>query len=54
VKVSVEVDPARLRPADVPYLVGDPTRALAECGWQTKLTLAQTLTDVLEGWRAEA
>ena len=52
VKVIVEVDPARLRPADVPYLVGDPTRALAECGWQTRLPLAQTLVDVLAGWRA--
>ena len=52
VAVRVEVDPARLRPADVPYLVGDPSLAASECGWTVTLPLEQTLRDVLDDWRA--
>jgi GDP-4-dehydro-6-deoxy-D-mannose reductase len=54
VPVRVEVDPARLRPADVPYLVGDPTLAARDCGWSVTRPLADTLRDVLEDWRARA
>ena len=52
VSVRIEVDPARLRPADVPYLVGDPTRIATECGWRVTRPLERTLEDVLESWRA--
>jgi GDP-4-dehydro-6-deoxy-D-mannose reductase len=49
--VRVEVDPARLRPADVPWLVGDPSLAARECGWSVKIPLEDTLRDVLDDWR---
>jgi GDP-4-dehydro-6-deoxy-D-mannose reductase len=49
--VRVEVDPARLRPADLPYLVGDPSRTRDECGWSVTRPLAETLADVLAEWR---
>lgn len=51
VPVRVEVDPARLRPADVPYLVGDPSRAASECGWRVRIPFETTLADVLEDRR---
>ena len=54
VKLAVEVDPARLRPADTPWLVGDPTLALEEVGWRVERPLEATLRDVLEEWRATA
>jgi GDP-4-dehydro-6-deoxy-D-mannose reductase len=54
VKLAVEVDPARLRPADTPWLVGDPTLALEEVGWKVERPLEATLRDVLEEWRASA
>lgn len=54
VEVRVEVDPARLRPADVPYLVGDPSRVQRDTGWQATRSLAQTLSDVLDEWREAA
>jgi len=52
--VRIEVDPARVRPADVPYLVGDPTRMRRDTGWSPVRSLDQTLGDVLEEWRARA
>jgi GDP-4-dehydro-6-deoxy-D-mannose reductase len=48
VPIRIEVDPARFRPADVPYLVGDPGRIAAEVGWRARIPLEQTLADVLE------
>jgi len=54
VRIRIEVDPARLRPADVPWLVGDPALAARELGWSVRRTLADTLRDVLDDWRARA
>ena len=52
VKLTVEVDPARLRPADTPWLVGDPSLTTAEVGWSVRRPFATTLGDVLAEWRA--
>jgi GDP-4-dehydro-6-deoxy-D-mannose reductase len=51
VKIRIEVDPARLRPADIPWLVGDPTLVARDTGWRVRLPLSDTLRDVLEDWR---
>ncbi len=51
VPVRIEVDPARLRPADLPYLVGDPEHMAADCLWRVARPLEQTLADVLAQWR---
>jgi GDP-4-dehydro-6-deoxy-D-mannose reductase len=51
VPVRIEVDPARLRPADLPYLVGDPSRIERDCGWRVTRPFAETLGDVLAEWR---
>jgi GDP-4-dehydro-6-deoxy-D-mannose reductase len=49
-RVEVRVDPQRLRPADVPVLVGDPSR-LRAVGWTPGHGLDETLSDLLEDWR---
>jgi GDP-4-dehydro-6-deoxy-D-mannose reductase len=51
VPIRVVIDPARLRPNDVPVLLGDPTRIRAELGWAPVIPLQQTLHDLLEYWR---
>jgi GDP-4-dehydro-6-deoxy-D-mannose reductase len=51
VQVRIEVDPARLRPADMPWLVGDPSLAERDTGWRVERPLADTLRDVLDEWR---
>ena len=52
VKVRVEQDPARLRPSDVPGLVGDASRFRERTGWTPEIPLSQTLADLLAYWRA--
>lgn len=49
--VDVECDPARLRPAEIPALVGDPTRFSEHVGWRPTIPFRQTLLDTLEYWR---
>jgi GDP-4-dehydro-6-deoxy-D-mannose reductase len=50
-RVEVQVEPERLRPADVPAQVGDPSRLRAATGWEPRIALERTLADLLEDWR---
>lgn len=50
--VEIRLDSERLRPSDVPALVGDPGRLVEATGWQPVLSLERTLRDLLEDWRA--
>jgi len=52
--VSVEQDPARLRPSDIPFAVGDSLRLRTETAWQLRFSLRETLKALLEDWRAQA
>ncbi|MCI0673913.1 MAG: GDP-mannose 4,6-dehydratase, partial [Myxococcaceae bacterium] len=47
VEARVEVDPARLRPVEIPTLSGSPAK-LEALGWRQEHTLDQALMDVLE------
>jgi GDP-4-dehydro-6-deoxy-D-mannose reductase len=51
VRVDVRVEAARLRPLDVPALVGDPTRIESTTGWKPHVPLESTLRYLLEYWR---
>lgn len=50
-RVEVRVDPDRLRPSDIPVLVGDPARLRAATGWEPRIPLERTLGDLLDFWR---
>ena len=50
-KVSVQEDPTRLRPSDVPHLVGDASKIQKALGWRTEIPFEQTLKDLLDYWR---
>jgi GDP-4-dehydro-6-deoxy-D-mannose reductase len=52
VKVEVHVDPARLRPSDLPVLVGDPSRLRAATGFAPSGELDRALADLLSDWRS--
>lgn len=51
-EVRVEQDPEKLRKVDIPYLVGDSGKIMAQTGWEPSIPLKQTLTDLLDYWRA--
>jgi GDP-4-dehydro-6-deoxy-D-mannose reductase len=54
VPVRVRVDPARLRPNDVPLLLGNPARIETELGWRPEIPLDRTLDDLLNDWRSRS
>jgi GDP-4-dehydro-6-deoxy-D-mannose reductase len=49
--VAVEVDEGRIRPSDVPLLVGDNTKFTAQTGWRPEIPFDRTLSDILDYWR---
>jgi GDP-4-dehydro-6-deoxy-D-mannose reductase len=51
-RIVYEIDPARLREVDIPFLAGDNRKIRRETGWEPKIPLARTLGDLLEYWRA--
>jgi GDP-4-dehydro-6-deoxy-D-mannose reductase len=51
--IEVEIDPQRVRPSDIPWLVGDPTKINTEVGWHAEIPLEQTLGDLLDWWRRQ-
>lgn len=53
VAITVEQDPARLRPADTPLVVGDNTRLVTDTGWAPSIPLETTLADIMAWWREE-
>jgi GDP-4-dehydro-6-deoxy-D-mannose reductase len=50
-KIEVRVEPTKVRPLDIPVLVGDCSRLRMLTGWEPRIPLDQTLRDVLEWWR---
>jgi GDP-4-dehydro-6-deoxy-D-mannose reductase len=52
IKVEVHVDPARLRPSDLPVLVGDPGRLREATGFAPSGDLSGALKNLLADWRA--
>ncbi len=49
--ISVEPDPERMRPVDVPVIAANIAH-MRECtGWQPQIPLELTLREVLNDWR---
>jgi GDPmannose 4,6-dehydratase len=46
-RVVVEVDPFYFRPTDIEGLVGDPTKAKKELGWETKISFEQLVKEMV-------
>jgi GDP-4-dehydro-6-deoxy-D-mannose reductase len=51
-KIEVRQDRLRLRPSDVPVLLGDRTKFTKATGWEPVIPFEQTLRDMLDFWRA--
>jgi GDP-4-dehydro-6-deoxy-D-mannose reductase len=50
-KIKVIEDQSRMRPSDVPLLIGDGSKFKKETGWKPEYTIDQSLADVLDYWR---
>ena len=50
-KIEIVEDPTRMRPSDVPVLLGSPTKFENKTGWIREVPFHVTLNDTLEYWR---
>ena len=50
-KIKIEEDPARMRPSDVPVLLGDASKFRDRTGWTPEIPFERTMTDLLAYWR---
>lgn len=51
--IEVRVDPGKIRPADPPVLAGNAAKLERATGWKPENRLEDTLSDVMDYWRAE-
>jgi GDP-4-dehydro-6-deoxy-D-mannose reductase len=51
--LTLETDPALVRPVDVPVLRGSAERLRTATGWEPLIPLATTLADVLTSWETD-
>lgn len=52
-QVSVEVDPEKIRPVDVPIIEADISKLQSQTGWKPEISLEQTIKETLDYWRKE-
>jgi GDP-4-dehydro-6-deoxy-D-mannose reductase len=53
VKVEIKKDPARIRPSDVPVLLGDNSKFVKQTGWSPEIPFEKTMKDLLDYWRGK-
>lgn len=51
VPLTVQPDPARQRPSDIPFCAGNPSKLAEATGWTPERSLEATLRDTLDWWR---
>jgi len=51
IKVEIKEDKSRLRPSDVPILIGDATKFRRATGWKPEIPFEKTMEDLLNYWR---
>jgi GDP-4-dehydro-6-deoxy-D-mannose reductase len=52
VEIAIEQDPDRIRPSDIPKIIGDASRLRMRLGWAPQHDFVGTLESVLDDWRA--
>lgn len=50
-EISIEVDPKKLRPVDIPIIQADITKLVETTGWKREYSLVDTLKETLDYWR---
>jgi GDP-4-dehydro-6-deoxy-D-mannose reductase len=53
IPITIEQDPERVRPTDVPVIFGDCTKVREQTGWRPRISFEQSLQDVLDYWREQ-
>ncbi len=50
-EITLESDPSKFRPSDVPEVIADTTKVTTLTGWKPEIPFEQTIKDTLDYWR---
>ncbi len=50
-KITIEQDPDKMRPSDVPVIRANTTKVMQETGWKSTIPFEETVKDTLDYWR---
>ena len=50
-KISIEIDPERLRPIDADLQIPDCSKFKTHTGWKPEISFDKTMKDLLDYWR---
>lgn len=50
--IKIQQNPSKMRPADIQVMQGDCTKFRNQTGWKPEIAFEQTMTDLLDYWRA--
>jgi len=50
-KISIKVDPARLRPADTSLQIPDASKFIKKTGWKPEIPVEKTFRDLIDYWK---
>lgn len=53
IPIQVMQDPSRIRPADIPVVIGDYSKLHRQTGWQPEIPFERTLADLLQEFRSK-
>lgn len=51
--IKIEKDPKKMRPSDMPILLGDNSKFRKQTGWKPEIQIEQTLKDIMGYWRKQ-
>lgn len=51
VKVEIRIDPKRMRPSDVPIMLGTYEKFYKQTGWKPEIPIEKTLRDLMDYWK---
>ena len=52
-EIQVEIDPAKLRPVEIPVIRADISKLQRDTGWTPEIPLEQTIAETLDVWKQQ-
>ena len=52
-EIQVEIDPAKLRPVEIPVIRADISKLQQDTGWTPEIPLEQTIAETLDVWKQQ-
>lgn len=52
INITIEIDPARIRPNDNPVIIGSAEKLYQTLGWKPEISLRNSIADIIQYWKS--